>query len=100
MELFTQGKKYLATFAFNKKQKILNTLTYDGDDMLESEELYKQVYDMILKEEQEGVRNRNANSMMNLIINLAKDLNGYVNYVFKSLALLIKCFEHIDIYDR
>ena len=97
MEWLSKVKKYVKTFSFKNKQKLINTLTYDGSDMCEDEEMYKQIYDMIKQEEKIGEHNTDPNSITNMLIKLSKDINGGVNYVFKSMILLIRWLQQLDV---
>ena len=90
MNLFSAAKKFVKTFSFKQKQKLLNSLLYQGDDMLEDPEVYQSVFDIIKNEEKQGEHNSNTSSMVNLIMKYARDANGSVNYVFKVICLLVK----------
>ena len=89
--------KYVRTFSFKNKQKIINTLSYDGNDILEDEDLYKQVYELIRAEEKVGEHNSDPNTVINMLIKVSKDLHGEVNYVFKTMVLFIRWLQQLEV---
>lgn len=93
MDFYSISKKFVRTFTFNKKQKLLNTLTYNGDDILEEPPVYQEVFDWILDEEKINQYNSDQGSMINLLIKMSRELEGGSNYIMKSLSLLIKWYE-------
>lgn len=85
MNFFNTVYKLVTTYSFKEKNKLLNSLTYNGDDMLEDPEVYDRVYEFINNEEKENEHNPAKDSIVNMISRIAMEINGNENYVFKIL---------------
>ena len=98
MNIFYSAKKFVQTFSFKQKKKLLNSLLYASDDMLEDPEVYQQLFDIINSEEKVGEHNPSNDSIINQILkNHAIEATGSVNYVFKLLWTMVRCVENTGI---